>query len=425
MTCSDGTTTTFYVARGAPKVGFVATSKTLTRLTLGGVAADFKDGEARVAVDPALALARSTALGVVSYGGRIDVPFVLDGPGGPYRGEVSLKMGDVAPKGWLFAAAKGSSILSNERKRPPRKAVLAAVRDLDATGGLIWGLFVQGSREEGDYSLLAQEIDPVAIDRGTRKVVGTCQYERSSDKSRSERDKIQIGADIAVYDRKTGKKLGSRAFNPRPHPGCSNEIQVGDGNFVNKADLFEIEQWLQTFLTDSVLDEALGGKYELPGAVGAPDLTALPAATAETLTRIAKGLFGIQRGMTPAAVAAILGTPNIDISDPKVPVRNYLDNAVSVIFELPADIAVGASVFAPTAYDKLHEKGLADPLLDLLGQPFDAVGKALGKPTDSYEDSYTGTLDTRELVTSLATTRRADEALRCNRFDVNWIVIPR
>jgi len=424
MACSDGASTSFWLAKGATKLPFVATSKTLTRMKLGGVDADFEDGEARVEVDPMAALARSAALGVVSYEGRIDLPFVFEGPGGPYHGTASLTLGAVAPKGWLYAAAKGPSVLANERKRPPRKAVLAAVREQDATGGLIWGLFMQGGREEKDYSLLAQEIDLVAIDTGASKVVGSCPYERASDKARKEVDKIQIGANVSVYDRKTGKKLATRAFEPGPHPGCASEIQSGDGNFVNKADVFEIEQWLGTFVTDSIYDEALGGKYEVVEAAAAPDVAALPAATGAMLERLEKGIFGITRGSTPAAVEAILGAPNRTTPDDKITMRNYLDNAVTVVFDLPGDTAASISLYAPTVYEKLHGKSLADPRLDLAGQPFDAVAKVLGKPLDGSNDSWDWSRTNGKQVTTINASCQRDEALRCNTVSLYWLVIP-
>lgn len=423
MVCDDGTTNTLSLAKGQTRLPFVATSKTLTHMKLGGVEADFKEGEAKVEVDPMVALARSTALGVVSYEGRIDLPFVFDGPGGPYHGEASIALGDAAAKGWLYAAAKGPSVLANERKRPPRKAVLAAVRDVNATGGLIWGLFMQGGREEKDYSLLAQEIDLVAIDTGVGKVVGTCPYERASDGAKKEVDKIQIAANVSVYDRKTGKKLASRAFEPGPHPGCAAEIQSGDGNFVNKADVFEIEQWLGTFVTDSIYDEALGGKYEVVEEAAAPDVAALPAATSEMLARIEKGIFGISRGSTPAQVEAILGPPNLTSPDPKMTLRNYLDNGVGVIFDMPGDTVSSVSMFAPGVYDKLHAKGLSDPLLDLVGQPFDAVAKVLGKPTGG-DNAWDWVLDAGKRVTTINAQCPPEDGLRCTTINVYWNINP-
>ncbi len=421
--CGSSDTTSFYLAKGEHKLKLVAASKDLGSLSIAGVEADFVDGRAELAVDLRSAIATSSALAMVGYEGQLMFALEAEGPGGPYHGDLPLEASGDLAHGWLLAAAKGPSVLDNERKRPARKGVMAAIRKPDATGGLLWGLFVNGMKEESNSRIKAQEIDLVAIDSGTKRVVGTCKYERESDGAKSDRDQINISSNITVYDRKTGAKVASRVFEPKKHPGCATEIQTGDGNFVNKADLSEIEAWAKGLVTDSFV-HGIDDAPDAPAvAATAPDVAATNGAASDAMKRLNETFLGFPRHATPAQVEAALGPPSETQPDDTantMRTRLYLGGAVSVSFDLPADtvdlIAIGSADFV----DALAARGVSDPIAGLFNQKLDAVMKLLGKPKKAYEVDYEWNVGTDRVYTDLQLHFAEG---RCTMITVMWITV--
>ena len=420
--CSTNDTTTYYLPKGESLVKLVATSKDLASITIAGVKANFVDGKAEVAIDPAQGIATSSALAMVGYEGKISLSIEAEGPGGPFWGDLPLGTGGDTAKGWMLAAAKGPSVLPNERKRTPRKGVMAAIRTNDATGGLLWGLFVKGRKEESNYRIKGEEIDLVAIDSGTAKVVGNCKYERASDGAKTDRDQINIASSITVYDRKTGAKIASKSFEPGKHPGCSAEIMTGDGNFVNKADITEIEEWAKSLITDDFI-AGIDDQPEAALAAGdaaAPKLDGL-AVDATQLDRVGKGWLGFERDAAPAKVDAVFGVaPKSEDHGGTLRAREYLGFGFLANFELPTDTLSGFTIFAQEAWDKLAEKGIKDPLLDLFGQSVEVATKLLGKPTKVEDGNYEWANETGKLWTYIQLSFREG---RCDNISVAWYTV--
>lgn len=414
--CGVNDTMSYFLDKGETKVKLLATSKDLTSITVAGVKADFVDGKAELAVDPAAAIATSSALAMVGYEGQISLSLEAEGPGGPFWGDLPLETGGDTAKGWMLAVAKGPSLLPNERQRPPRRGLMAAIRTNEATGGLLYGLFVKGLKEETNYRIKAQEIDLVAIDSGAAKVVGNCKY-AGADGAKTDRDQINIASNITVYDRKTGAKVASKVFEPGKHPGCAAEIMAGDGNFVNKADLFAIEEWAKTLLTD---DFVPGVDDEV--AAPAADLGAL-VVDDTALARIDKQAFGFSRHATAAQVEKVLGPPTEtqpDDVENKMRVRVYLGGAISVGFGLPGDTANLIIAGGEDLATKLAERGIKDPLGDLSNQKLDVAGKLLGKPKKSVDDTHDWSFGGDRAYTDLSLTYFDG---RCTTITLMWITV--
>ena len=419
--CDTDDVTSYYLAKGETKVKLVATSKDLGSITVAGVKADFVDGKAEVAVDPADAIATSSALAMVGYESRLSLSFTAEGPGGPFWGHLPIATGDDTAKGWLLAAAKGPSLLPNERKRPPRKGVMAAIRKNDATGGLLYGLFVSGLKETENTRIKAQEIDLVAIDSGASTVVGTCKYERASDGEKTDRDQISVTSNVTVYDRKTGAKIASKVFEPGKHPGCSAEIMTSAGNFVKQADLAEIEAWAKSLVTDPFtagIDDIDPG-----AAVPVAEITGLVVDKTET-ERVGKQFLGIDRHATAAQVEKVLGPPSETQPDDvanKSRTRLYLGGTIMVAFGLPQDTAQFVMIVgADDAIERLAQKGIKDPVADLFNQTFEPAGKLLGKPTKSDESGHTWSVGSELVFTDLALGFYEG---RCTTLTVMWITV--
>lgn len=202
---------------------------------IGGVQAEFDGGTATVTVplfDTIGALETSTSFGLTSK--NLSVPMVVTYAEGPAAsGSLDFEGGPVL------------ELLRSVRTRP-----LVFEDDAGSPGSRTSMIVVTaiGTHYEGPPVPL-KDVDLIAVLEDRARKMGTCEYaNEAGDTKTIERVLYDIVG--TVYDRRTGKKLGSRTMRADPIP-CQDWVKLNDADArYSEAHLGTAREWARGFLAD-------------------------------------------------------------------------------------------------------------------------------------------------------------------------------
>jgi len=215
--------------RAARTLAFDAELPEVSALELDGQAVPVQTGKASFVVEPLKHLAAVSAADAVDANGvSFNVPLKLTFKGQALTGGLSCKT--ALPAALLEGVAKVPVLLPGESAARKGRKVLVAPEV-----GKVWG---SGTLTDIDLVLLTVPQDVV---------VGTCEYlSKTGERSSGKRTRVDTVA--SVYERRTGKRVGTKTFQGG-EPECKSKV-VGEESrsAVGSAAWGNAETWAFDFL---------------------------------------------------------------------------------------------------------------------------------------------------------------------------------
>ena len=197
----------------------------VTALEVNGKAVPVKEGKASFAFDPLAFLAQlsgSDAVDVEGASFSVQVKVTLSGK--ELTGAITCKT--MLAAAFLSGAASGKALLPGEdAKRAGHKVLVAPER------GKIWGT-----------AATLADVDLVQLATSHDTVLGTCDY-TSADGARSSGQRLRSDIVANVYDRRTGKKLGTKTFEG-VEPICKPKVEGDESRSALGAEVWgSVDTW--------------------------------------------------------------------------------------------------------------------------------------------------------------------------------------